>query len=495
VNARLRVLPLEGLVTAALAVTVLVFAFGSSSVQALIDVGKPLRWVALFVLLVVALAYSTIRGAVARPALGPYLATAAFLVLAVWSTLWSDDPGLTIARAGTLVVLAVVASFLGFASAGKPPAVRAVLLGIVLGAVLVALGGLLLLAVSRDDALQGGAGANLDRFRGLGENPNTVPMLLALALPIVIWLAATARSPVGRVAGFGAAALLFGTIVASDSRGAILAAVAGLLALVLGLMPTWPRRLAAVAALVALAAGGVALRQLAPDEASSSARVDSSRNASTRHQRGEKFLGRRDYADDIGPRLHPQLASRAGLGRLEDEIGNPARGGTPRVERTILFGSGRTQAWSYALDLGARRPLFGYGFGLEDKVFVDRHYEFEGDRPENSYIGIFLQLGAAGVLAFLALLATLAVTGTRTIRRLNGERRALAAACAGAVASGAVLAISQSYITSVGNVATGSFWIAAFLLAAAAGMTPEEAPRGDRVPPARAERGEPAGVR
>ena len=38
------------------------------------------------------------------------------------------------------------------------------------------------------------------------------------------------------------------------------------------------------------------------------------------------------------------------------------------------------------------------------------------------------------------------------------------AACAGVVAAGLVLALTQSYMWSVGNVATVPFWVCAFLL-------------------------------
>ena len=42
----------------------------------------------------------------------------------------------------------------------------------------------------------------------------------------------------------------------------------------------------------------------------------------------------------------------------------------------------------------------------------------------------------------------------------------MAAACAGVFAGGVVLAVTQSFLTSVGSPATAPFWLCAFLLAA-----------------------------
>ena len=54
----------------------------------------------------------------------------------------------------------------------------------------------------------------------------------------------------------------------------------------------------------------------------------------------------------------------------------------------------------------------------------------------------------------------------RVRNALDPERREYAAACAGVVVAGLVLAVPQSYLTSVGSPPTAAFWIAFFLLAA-----------------------------
>jgi hypothetical protein len=110
------------------------------------------------------------------------------------------------------------------------------------------------------------------------------------------------------------------------------------------------------------------------------------------------------------------------------------------------------------VDEARERPLLGFGFGTEAKAFVDRYYGFFGDLPENSYLGIALQLGLVGLAALIALLAVLVVRARR------GLTAGWAAACAGVVAAGLAVAVVQSYLYSVGNIATATFWVAAFLL-------------------------------
>jgi O-antigen ligase len=118
--------------------------------------------------------------------------------------------------------------------------------------------------------------------------------------------------------------------------------------------------------------------------------------------------------------------------------------------------SGRVHAWEGALRQGDDRPLLGYGFGTEEKVFVDRYRDFEGGVPENSFIGLFLQLGAVGLAVFLALLAALVGAALRAGGRVAAVGLAV-------LATGIVLAVVQSYVYAVGNVATLGVWICAFL--------------------------------
>jgi O-antigen ligase len=98
----------------------------------------------------------------------------------------------------------------------------------------------------------------------------------------------------------------------------------------------------------------------------------------------------------------------------------------------------------------------GYGFGTEERAFVDRYYTFDSALPENSYIGALLQLGLAG----LALVVGLGLLALWRIR--------LSPVAAAVLAAGIVLGVTQSYLFAVGNDATIPVWLAWFMLAAAA---------------------------
>jgi O-antigen ligase len=146
--------------------------------------------------------------------------------------------------------------------------------------------------------------------------------------------------------------------------------------------------------------------------------------------------------------------------RLEDEIGFPPSGEyRPAVHRTFLGSSGRVQAWDGALRQGAKRPVAGYGFGTEEKVFIDRFFAFEGRFVENSYLGLFLQLGLAGVVLFATLLVALVWSAARIVRR-SGP----AAASAGVLVAACLIGMTQSGLLSVGNIAATSIWICVLLL-------------------------------
>ena len=142
--------------------------------------------------------------------------------------------------------------------------------------------------------------------------------------------------------------------------------------------------------------------------------------------------------------------------------------------RNVTTGSGRLTAWKGALKQAERRPLLGYGFGTEERVFIDRFYVFKGSRPENSYLGWLLQLGAAGLVLFLGLGVALVGVLWRA-RRAEGSRRDVLLAGASVVLAGYIVALVQSYVYSVGNVATASVWICAFAVCALASGAPRRA--------------------
>ena len=111
-------------------------------------------------------------------------------------------------------------------------------------------------------------------------------------------------------------------------------------------------------------------------------------------------------------------------------------------------------------------------------MFFDCFYVFDGKRPENSYFGLLLQLGFIGLLAFVAFGGYIGSRLVMGLRRANGPQRLIIATSSGVFIAGVVLTTVQSYVYSVGNIATLPFWTCAFVGVAAAGTRdPEQTPR------------------
>src|SRR4029078_10061509 len=88
------------------------------------------------------------------------------------------------------------------------------------------------------------------RYRGLGGNPNTAAMLLALGVPLALWLTLQGGRVAVRALAGATLALLAGSVVASASRAALIAAPVGSLVLV-GATTRGRRRLVLAAATAA----------------------------------------------------------------------------------------------------------------------------------------------------------------------------------------------------------------------------------------------------
>ena len=435
----------------AIVVTVLDVAFGSNWSPDVRAVAGPLRWLVLAGLCVLSLAYawSRLTSLRARPRLTAYGFAAALLSLALVSTLWSIDPRLTVARCVAFGTLLLAAGALAVAVAGDREAAGEILVAVLGGAVVVALAGLVALAVNPGEAVQEATSSTAARFRGIGQNPNTVSMLLAVGMPIATWLLLRERGA-RRLVAAGALALLAGSIVASGSRAALVAGFAASAAPALASA----RGSRAVAATVATASLGLAVGLAVttlPDPNPNYGRSTS------------------DYATPC-TRNDAQCYLR-----LEDEVGRPPGGRyEPPKSRSLLGSSGRRDAWASGLERGAERPVAGFGFATESRAFVDRIYSFQGGVPENSFIGIFLQLGVLGTVFLGGLALSLLGAAAQALRMRDRDDRPLAAACAAVLLAGLGLALFQSYLYAAGNTATLSVWICAFLLTALA-ATPSAA--------------------
>jgi hypothetical protein len=209
--------------------------------------------------------------------------------------------------------------------------------------------------------------------------------------------------------------------------------------------------------------------------------------------------------------LTPKPSSRTGMSAAAPAIAEPPGGGAPggveAPERDLprvvphhsydvftagvsriapleprgFFGAGdgRMVVWRDAIDQGLERPLAGFGFGNEEQVFVDRSSEFMGSRPENSFIGLFMQLGVVGLLVFIVAVAASLLAFMRRRRHAGA-----AAAAAGVLVAGTVMCMFQSYVYSVGNIATTTFWVAALLAAAGTAAVRTSGERQRRAGPA-----------
>jgi O-antigen ligase len=392
-----------------LAITVFAFAAGSSIEYRVLRYARQYRWVCLFVLLGLALAYAGAMWWRRRPKQLPWtflVLAAAFVMLGLASAVWSVDASLTLRRAGSFGVLLAAAALLLAATSGRPDGARRLLTGLLVGAVAVGIAGLFVLALDYDAAIQPASPQYPARFQGFEQNPDTAALLFALAIPIATYLMLATRPLLVRIV-LGATLLLFvGSLAGSGSRGPMLAAFAGALVVVLSAASGRNRVVLAVVAFVA-------------------------------------FVG------------------CVGISRIPQAKPPPPTtpGGAPPIRRTLFSLSGRRAAWAGAIHQAENRPVAGYGFGTESRVFVDRYASFESDLVENTYIGTALQLGVVG----LALLC--AVVGAAVGVFARAPSAGIETGCAGVTAAALVVAATQSYLLSVGNIGTATAWVSLFLLA------------------------------
>jgi len=486
-------------VLVALAATVLVLATASSIIGEIQQPARTWRWLFLLLLAALAaLAAAEKRREAALPA-PPFALGALLAGVAVVSAVWSPYPRLTVERSGTFVVGLLAAAAIAVCASADRRFARRVLEVLVGVSATVAVLGFAVLAYDRELAVQGSTGNDPSRLQGFGMNPNTTSLLYALTIPAAVWLAATARGR-ARLLWSPAAAVIAISLFASGSRGATIASFLGVLVVALLLGRTWPRRGALALAVVCVWAGGVVacdMRSLQPEFV---AAVEPRGTPPDEQQpagpgTGGTVTPGAGGAGEVEPRVvglpnYPVPAERL-KGQLlpfvvEHNVTDVYSHGVVRgdnlfqpAQTGIFKGSGRLAVWEGAFEQAWRRPLLGYGFGVEEQVFVDRYYSFEGSRPENSYLGWLLQLGSIGTLLFVAVGAAVA------LRLARGPRTPEAVAAGAGALAGFVVAALQSFPYSIGSIAALAFWV---LLGVAAAPTPLDAePRGHAARPVRRE--------
>lgn len=435
---------LEGAIQFLVAALVVAVAAASSDIDFVnVLVARPMRWILLGQLCGAALAYALVRRGFPRPSAVVALG-ALFLLFAFLSASWSPEPRLTVGRSVTFAVLLLGGGALASGARGESLLARQIMLGLLAAAVVVAVAGLFSLWVHPDRALVHATRQTPTRYAGIGGNPNTPAMLLALSIPLAVWALIAARSRRRRVLAGCVLLLFLGSIIASGSRGALAGALAGVLLFALALKRERRLRIVLAGTSIAVFALGVGIMQL-PQPAD--------RDPPPKSERTPVSLGPRDAQAKMP---------------LQDEIGFPRPGSTPH-RRSFFDSSGRAAAWEGALDQAALRPILGYGFGTEQEVFVDRFFLFYSSVPENSYIGALLQVGAVGLALLLAFLSVIVVGAWRMLSQLDDGACRVAGALLGVVACGLTQGVSQSYMTSAGAPAAPTFWLCALLLAGLAG--------------------------
>ena len=479
VIARLRqsnaVLPLsEAAVLVVLPAAIFAIAMGSSSEGWAVRLGGQLRWVMLFALVACAVPYGLSQ---LRLLPRTFLAVTASLVgVALLSAFWSVTPRLSAERAISFLALMVAVVCLGSGASRSGRRIERLFVSLLIAADLVGLAGLVVLVVDHNLAIQAGVPTMPGRLRGFGENPNTAAMLFALALPLAEWLVVSGRGVLMRLVGVASFTLLYGSIMASGSRGALLAATAA--SIVFGAVLIRNIRRLVVLEMVAVAffAGSFQIAGSRPSDfptpalpvSTSPVVVPVLPAAGGSAAGGPTAPPQNSRVPSTAPPRSPtEIGIKQGLTRADVSVPFVPRSseiGYPYIydsKPIMTYGSGRVLAWLWAIRQGLEVPLLGYGFGTESTVFVDRFYVFEGSYTENSFVGMFLQLGLVGTLLLLLPFLLIGRAVLRARREFGAYDRGVVGATAGMVAGGLAVALFQSYLYSVGNMAALTFWAGA----------------------------------
>lgn len=202
---------------------------------------------------VAACGLTVLRTLVAERARKPSALHAWMLLFVAWSVLslfWTQDWDMTVTRAGTYVQL-MVAVWLIWELARTESRVLGLIQSYVLGALVGSAFTIYNFVIGRTAAqLAGDQGRSVwetSRYTIEGLNENDLGLILALSIPMALYLAASRKGALVKVLCWTQVVAGLTSILLTASRGSLLAAIAGLsmLPLVLFRLPRW-QRLAAV---------------------------------------------------------------------------------------------------------------------------------------------------------------------------------------------------------------------------------------------------------
>jgi O-antigen ligase len=510
---------LERTVAVLLAATIVAVAMGSSWSERVMSAGSPLRWAALLALTAAAvgLAYTLapVQPLTVHERRGAVLACV-FLGLCVLSVGWSVDPRLTIERAATVVAVFATAGALAFAGDRRAGLVDLVAQAVLAAIAILLLVSLVVVVVDPTGAVQ----TSGERFRGIGGNPDNLPLLMAYALPLAAWRYLDTTRRLERAACAAIAAGVLVLIGAAGSRGGLVAGAAGMLVFVASELARRPLRAVAIGVAVVVVLGATLLItplvSHIPGVVQPAASVAVAASPAPASSNGQRTVAGSPPAASASASTTPSSASApsasASAGTtgsapakaapsgssapatpaaqpkpvvtqlskydpltMYNELGRPISDSNAPAGHNLFGSSGRLQAWQGAIRQGNQRPLLGYGFGTEDHVFIDRWYFYDSARAENSLIGLYMMLGLAGLASLCVLLGWVGVAGWKTLRHPPERRRAVAA-LAGIVVAGLVEMMVQTYAFSAGDIAMLTFWICAALVAVSPQWASEKVP-------------------
>lgn len=411
---------------------------------------------------------------VAKLGRAAWIALALLAGFAIWTGLgigWSESAERSVAELGRVAMLLGV--FVLAISAQGSGAARRTAAAVAFASALVA--ALAVLSRMEPNLLPV---ENIVSFLPSAENRLSYPLgywnglahLIALGLPLTVWLAAAARLPAIRALATASLPVMALAAFLTLSRGGIGAAVVALIVLV----TIYPRRMQLVLPLVLGSAGGALLIAGA---AQRSDFQDGLVN-STAAAQGSEMLALAVFvcggvallsaavalADrhGLGPRLprpSPQstgiaaasiatvavfaalaLGAPSELDRAWQQFKEPATASAGVERLGSTSGSYRYQYWQSALEANATNPIVGIGPGTyeywwaRDNPLTDQVGFFVRD-AHSLYLEVLAELGIVGFVLIAGFIGFVVVSGgVRTLRRRTSQAPVLAAATAGAAA-------------------------------------------------------------
>ncbi len=295
---------------------------------------------------------------------------------------------------------------------------------------------------------------------------NALAALVAMGLPLVVWLASTDDRPPVRIAAAALLPVLPLVLFLTLSRTGVAAAALGTIVLV----ALYPARLALVPALSGGLVGGTVLIWVASNQG---ALLDGLEDASASSQ-GDRLmlvvvavtavsglanwlLSRAILSDGIdGVRRLPRRPTRVSLGaaavalvaialvagapdRLSDgfdQFREPVAPADDSSRLTSASSNGRWQYWSAAVSAGLESPMLGIGAGTFE-FYWQREGELSGFiRDAHSlFAEVFAELGLPGLVIFVLLLGLVPAAGIRNALSAGSGQRAMLAGGTGAAAA------------------------------------------------------------